>query len=402
MKILINSVLSLWLLAPVIAAIKVGNTSIGTYISIFPAILFSIIIIFNRSFIINSFNKRLVTIFFPVFFFINMSIFFYVNENGFRFETFTKNFLIFSVYSIFFIILSISLNNTNTINLKQIREYLKNTMLYILYFNVLFMIIEIVLSVFFKYKIILPWYSPAIISPYKPSGFFAEPAHFGEFFIIYTLIFVDNKKNKIKVKEILILLGQLITGSIICFVSVIVFIFSLINIKRRKYLLILIILLFLVIYINVNYNINFKDRLSQTWNYSLALRVYKSYYVIKDIPLTKLLFGFGFAQSSLAVGYYNGEYKDIFISSGGYYSGLGNNILMIGFLGASLFEILLAYLFIKSKGIYRGIIFGLIYLALRGVADINVVMFNFWLVMCLLLVNYYSSLKNRKIDTNNN
>ncbi|PKP61955.1 hypothetical protein CVT91_01185 [Candidatus Atribacteria bacterium HGW-Atribacteria-1] len=402
MKILINSVLFLWLLAPVIAAIKVGNTSIGTYISIFPAILFSIIIIFNRSFIIDSFNKRLITIFFPVFFFINMSIFFYVNENGFRFETFTKNFLIFSVYSIFFIILSISLNNTNTINLKQIREYLKNTMLYILYFNVLFMVIELVLSVFFKYKIILPWYSPAIISPYKPSGFFAEPAHFGEFFIIYTLIFVDNKKNKIKVKEILILLGQLITGSIICFVSTIVFIFSLINIKRRKYLLILIILLFLVIYINVNYNINFKDRLSQTWNYSLALRVYKSYYVIKDIPLTKLLFGFGFAQSSLAVGYYNGEYKDIFISSGGYYSGLGNNILMIGFLGASLFEILLAYLFIKSKGIYRGIIFGLIYLALRGVADINVVMFNFWLVMCLLLVNYYSSLKNRKIDTNNN
>lgn len=402
MRNLINSVLSLWLLAPVIAAIKVGNTSIGTYICIFSIILFFIIIISNKSLTIDFFNKRLIVIFISLFFFINMGTFFYVNNNGFKFDTFAKNFLIFSVYSIFFIILSISLHNTNIINLKQIRKYLKSTMFYILYFNVLFMIIEIVLSVFFKYKIILPWYSPAIISPYKPSGFFAEPAHFGEFFIIYTLIFVDNKKNKIKVKEVLILLGQLITGSIICFVSTVVFIFSLINIKRRKHLLILIILSFLIISININYNINFIDRQSQIWNNSLVLRVYKSYYVIKDIPLIKFLFGFGFAQSSLAVGYYNGEYKNIFISSGGYYSGLGNNILMIGFLGASLFEILLVYLFIKSKGRHRGIIFSLIYLALRGVADINVVMFNFWLVMYLLLVNYYSNLKNRKIDTNNN
>lgn len=402
MKILINSILSLWLLSPVIAAIKVGNTSIGTYICIFSTILFCIIIIFNRPLTINFFNKEIIIIFISLFFFINISMFFYVNNSGFKFDTFAKNILIFSVYSMFFIILSLSLNNKNIINLKQIRECLKNIMLYILYFNALFMIIEIFLSVFFKYKIILPWYSPEIISPYKPSGFFAEPAHFGAFFIIYTIIFVDNKKIKIKIKEILILLGQLITGSIICFVSIVVFIFSLINIKRKKHLLILIILLFLILYININYNINFKDRLSQIWNYSLVLRVYKSYYVIRDIPLKDFLFGLGFAQSSLAVGYYNGEYKDIFISSGGYYSGLGNNILMIGFLGASLFEILLMYLFIKSKGKYRGIIFSLIYLGLRGVANINVVMFNFWLVMYLLLINCYCSLKNHEFDTNNN
>jgi len=387
-----------FLIAPAVAWIKIGNTSILTYVGVvIGCAMLYMLLIFNKTFVLDSFNKIISALSILLFFLISIGMFSWFQEIGFKRDVFIKNFLIFLVYILVLLILNLTFARTNGEELESVRALLKKVMYSILFINALFIIFEVCLSVFLNIKVQLPWYTSSMISPvYRPPGFFPEEAHFGEYFIIYLLLFV-GREDKFGWKEGIISLGLLLTGSIICFFSVVIFLIISLKHKNYKRNLLLSVIFLLILLITFMLNGALKYRISQLGGGSLTLRFYKSFLIMKGLTFGKFVFGFGFGQSALAMKYYSGEYATLFNMYAGYYSGIGSNLLMIGIFGALILEISLLYMFIKAKGHSRGFVYYLLFLLLRMIANINLTWLSFWLVFFLLSLEYY---RRKRISVN--
>jgi hypothetical protein len=374
------------LISLIIANIKFLNTSISTYISV-AVLFFSFIVFFPRNFKFDNLLNNVLFLVLILSFLISLESYFWFSESEFNFSSFSKNALLFYLYLFYFLFIGIFLKEYPTIGRNSYQK-IEKFMYLTLQINSVFVILQFILFYLFRYKFVLTWSaSTGLFTSFRPPGFFSEPAHFAEYFLLYIIAF----EREFSFKDLLIITALSLCSSGLGFVVIIIFILYsiLFGIKRRQKIMFWIISLIIFLTINLLFNPNIRFRLNLTLDNSLKLRFFKFFYILGSLGFQKILTGFGFAQSGLAVEYYKGPYESLFKLLPGYFSGVGNNFLMIGATCFIIIECFLLYYFLKTKGNLKGLFFYFVFLGISFVSDINFTMSIFWLPFYLILLNYF-------------
>jgi len=375
------------LIGLIIANIKIGDTSISTYISVIVLSL-SVIVFFPERLKIDSLLRVVLVLILVLSFFMALWSYFWFSELGFDFSSFYKNALLFYLYLFYFLFVGFFSKENPAIASKSYREIGK-FMYLTLQINSVFVIVQFILFRLFGYNLTFPWsISSGLFSSFRPPGFFSEPSHFAEYFLIYVFVF----GKEFDLKDLLILTALSVSSSMLGFISIFVFIVysALFGIKRKQEMILLIFSFVAFSMVNLLFNPDIRFRVNLISDNSFKLRFLKFFYVFSSLSTKKILIGFGFAQSGLAINYYNGPYESLFKLLPGYFSGIGNNLLMIGAICSVIIECFLFYYFLRTKGIIKGLFFAFIFLGMRLIADINFTISMFWLPLYLILMNYYS------------
>jgi len=268
---------------------------------------------------------------------------------------------------------------------------IKRFIYFLLQINSIFILIQLLLFKIFNYEVVFPWYGPSSIWPiFRPSGLFSEPSHFAEFFLLYLIMF----DIEFGLKDLIVILGLAISTSLLGFFSIFLYIalFLVRGRKRSKIKLSFLISLLIIILIGTFFNQYFFTRLSLLYSdNSFKLRFLKFFYVGRFLDFRRLLIGFGFGNSGLAMEYYHGPYEFLFNQLPSYFSGIGNNVLMAGLLTSIILELFIVFIFTKVKGKFWGTFLYFVFLVIRLIADINFTMLYFWLVLYILVIEYYTN-----------
>lgn len=377
------------LFSPVLSGIMIRHTSIQNLIGLSTSFLV-IIAVFMYKINLLSFERKSFVFFISFLILINLEFFYWIKNPKFDINSFINTYFLFFMFLTSTILLIFLFSGINKIDIDNINNFINKIMLFFLVINSIMILLEAFLFVSFKYVLVFPWQANGTF--YRFPGFFTEPSHVGEYFLIYSIFFV--KAKKIKSTDILNLVAIALSGSLISLFSIVFFLIKKIQFKKVKNLVFFVFFVFLFIFFNFNMNPFLTKRMDVINNGSFTIRFYKTFYVLNSIRIENLLNGYGFAQENMAIKSYSGKDYNLFVYSGGYFSGIGTNIIIVGIILEFIFEIFIFWLFFRIKRDLNSILNYMAFMIIRLVTNINFTMFIFWIVVHLLIIDNSSSRKN--------
>jgi hypothetical protein len=199
--------------------------------------------------------------------------------------------------------------------------------------NFIFFLLEFLLINYVNYQIVFFWQkSSANINRF--SGIMSEPSQ--NMLIHFPLIFMNSKYKKIFMPIIIII--TFLSGSATFLGFFIIFLFYYL-IEEKKYYIIILIVLFIMIFMFFLNDSLLVGELSITERLtsisikegSTFSRVFKQFYLLKDMKFIEILFGNGLGNVSILMENYVGDFSSL-VKLEDFIAGFGNNIISYGLL----------------------------------------------------------------------
>jgi hypothetical protein len=202
--------------------------------------------------------------------------------------------------------------------------------------NALVTMVEIALSMVLGHGIIMPWQNPALLTPYRPCGWFMEPSHYGAYVMLWAVM---DKRRPALAWTTALIAALLAGGSIISLLALVVLVapWTVVAWRRRGAInAIASVFLASAIMILALQVPAVQLRLSQLGDSSAFARTTKTWLVLPYLGQTQstgVFFGYGPKGASSLVGEYEGSLSSQVLASGDYLNGWGDGIVSWGIVG---------------------------------------------------------------------
>ena len=280
-------------------------------------------------------------------------------------KEFIRSLIILLLYSI---IIYLILNNSFVKAKNFIRIYE-----FILYLNLIIMIIQIAFYLLLNVEIIFPW-QPNKFSSLRMFGLMSEPSHN---FLLYFPWLIVKEDKKFRKKFLVSFLITILTASANVFLLFVFFLFR--NIKNLKirqiskiiqYMFIIFLIVIILSILDPN-SINIINRL-QRINInegSTFSRVFKGFVIFSNSKIQHVFFGYGTGNVIESVNNYSGKFNHLVKLEGEYMSGFFVNIFSIGIIGVIFYYVFLFKL--MNKELKKIFIYIIIYSFVAGSSFFN-------------------------------
>lgn len=243
-------------------------------------------------------------------------------------------------------------------------------------------LVQFGLSLILHRGIIMPWQTPSLLTPYRPCGWFMEPAHYGAYVALWASM---DEKRLTLAGTVTVVLALLAGGSILSLLALVLIVAPWTKLSWRRKGPVVGVLAVLVTLVIIVVALRFPAiqlRLSQLNNGSAFSRVVKTPLVLSylwRVHSTGIFFGYGPAALESLIAGYRGSFSAQVLATGSYLNGWGQGIGQWGILGVLLCWLIWILASRRGSSRWQVTTVALVLIVLQVGADISPTNIAFWI-----------------------